>query len=177
MAPKPRLLLLDAGAVFAAMRHDAWDALIESYEILVPSTVVRTEAFFYRDRDGRRHEFDLSLEVSNGRITEVGMDASEIAVIGARFSPEFRERLDAGELEGLAYLLASDEAGLRFVSADGPAIQAVAMLDPDQRVVSLQEALDLCGRTKPLDRRFSREFVREHVDEGSIRRIQGRGLA
>lgn len=50
------------------------------------------------------------------------------------------------------------------------------MLDPDQRLISLEEALDLCGRTKPVAHQYGREFLRKHVDEGSTRRIQGRGL-
>ena len=176
MPRKPRLLLLDAGAIFAAMRHDAWGALVEAYEVLVTATVVQVEAIFYVDREGHRQEIDLRIEVAEGRIGMVEVEAAEIAKVSARFSPEFRERLDAGELEGLAYLVASDRNDLHFVSADGPAIQAVAMLDPDCRVSSLEEVLDLCGHSKPLDHKFSRDFVRKHVQEGSVRKIQGRGL-
>lgn len=93
------------------------------------------------------------------------------------FSTEFRERLDAGELEAIAYLLQTEDADLRFVSGDGPAIQAVVMLDPDSRVMSLEEALDLCGRSKPVARQHRREFVQRHSEEGAVRRIQRRGLA
>ncbi len=176
MSRKPRLLLLDAGAIFAAMHHQAWDALVEAYEVLVPATIVRVEAIFFIDRGGQRHEMDLGEEVASGRIGEVEVDAGEIADVAAQFSVDFRERLDAGELEALAYLMANEAMDLRFVSADGPAIQAVAMLDPDMRVCSLEEALDACGWSKPLDRRFSREFVKENLQKGSIRKIQGRGL-
>lgn len=176
MSGKPRLLLLDAGAVFAALRFDAWNALASAYEVIVPSIVVRVEAIFYVDRTGDRVEIDLPAEVENSRIREVVMSASEIGAVRKRFTPEFRERLHAGELEALAYLLDNPDPGLKFVSGDGPAIQAAAMLDPDCRVISLAEVLDRSGCTKPLPYQFSRQFVDRHVGEASIRRIQGRGL-
>jgi hypothetical protein len=176
MGRKPRLLLLDAGAVFAAMRLDVWDALVDAYEIVVPSTVVRVEAVFYRDREGRRVEIDLREEVGTKRITEIEMTADEIDDVRLRFTPEFRERLDPGELEALAYLVAQPELDIRFVSGDGPAIQAAVMLDDDRRIIALAEALDLCGYTKNLPLQFTREFLERHASEGALRRIQGRGL-
>jgi len=177
MSRKPRLLLLDAGAVFAALRFDAWEALVSAYEVVVPSVVVRVEAIFYLSRKDERIEIDLPAEVEKGRIREVVMSAAEIDAVYRRFTADFRERLDDGELEALAYLLRNPEEDMRFVSGDGPAIQAVAMLDPDCRVISLAEVLDRCGYTKPLPHQFSRDFVKHRVREGSVRRIQGRGLA
>jgi hypothetical protein len=176
MSGKPRLLLLDAGAVFAALRFDAWSSLVSAYEVIVPSIVVRVEAIFYVDRRGDRVEIDLSAEMENSRIREVVMSASEIGAVRKRFTPEFRERLHDGELEALAYLVDNPDPELSFVSGDGPAIQAAAMLDPDCRVISLAEVLDRCGCTKPLSPQFSRQFVDRHAREGRIRRIQGRGL-
>lgn len=176
MGRKPRLLLLDAGAVFAAMRLDVWDALVDAYEIVVPATVVRVEAVFYTDREGRRVEIDLRQKVGMKRITEIEMTVDEIDDVRVRFTPEFRERLDPGELEALAYLLAQPELDIRFVSGDGPAIQAAVMLDDDRRVIALAEALDLCGYTKNLPHQFTREFLERHASEGALRRIQDRGL-
>lgn len=177
MGQKPRLLLLDAGAVFASLRFKAWDAILEAYEVVVPSVVVRVEAQFYVDQEGERIEIDLRDDVAGGRIREVEMSAGEIDALKRMFTPDFRDRLDDGELEGLAYLIANPGEDIRFVSGDGPAIEAVAMLDEDARVISLGEALDLCGRSKSLPHQFSREFVKRHVSEGMIRRIQGTGLS
>jgi hypothetical protein len=50
------------------------------------------------------------------------------------------------------------------------------MLDPDARVMSLQEALEGCGWSKPVASQYRRAFVEEHSAEGFVRRIQGRGL-
>ncbi len=70
MSRRPRLVLLDAGAIFAAMHHEAWDALVAAYEILIPSTIIHDEAVFFVNRDGERHDIDLTVEVSVGRIQE-----------------------------------------------------------------------------------------------------------
>lgn len=177
MGTKPQLLLLDAGAVFACLRFDAWDAIVDAYEVVVPSIVVRIEVEFYVNQQGERIEIDLADDVARGRIREVSMTVSEIEALKQTFAPDFRDRLHEGELEGLAYLLANPGMDIRFVTGDGPAIEAVAMLDEDARVLSLGEALDLCGRSKSLPHQFRREFAKRHVSEGMIRRIQGRGLS
>jgi len=159
------------------MRHEAWDAVVDAYQVVVPSIVVRTEAIFFIDRKGSRIEIDLSEEAARNRISVAEMLAADIDAVRLRFTPDFRQRLDAGELEAIAYMLANTDSGMRFVSADGPAIEAAVMLDDDQRVMALAEVLDLCGMSKPLPRKYSREFTRLHLEEGARRRIQGRGLA
>lgn len=101
MANRPRLLLLDANAVFAAFRHDAWAGLCAAYEVVVPTTVIHTEALFYVARDtGRRVELDLAAEARAGTIVEVSVPAGEVARLRARFDAGFRRQLDAGEAEG-----------------------------------------------------------------------------
>jgi hypothetical protein len=60
MSGKPRLLLLDAGAVFAALRFDAWEALVAAYEVIVPSVVVRVEAIFYVNLQEERSQLGLT---------------------------------------------------------------------------------------------------------------------
>lgn len=177
MRTRPRLLLLDAGAVFAALRFEAWGALVEAYEVVIPSIVVRVEAIFYVNKGGERIEIDLPREVAAGRIVEVAMAVADIEAVARRFTPDFRERVDAGELEALAYLVDDPSEDLRFVSGDGPAIQAAAMVDPDARVISLEEALAMCGQSKHLEHQFTAEFAQRHLEEGKIRRIQRRGLA
>ena len=40
MARRMRLVLLDAGAVFAALEHEAWDALTRGYQVVIPRIVL-----------------------------------------------------------------------------------------------------------------------------------------
>ncbi|MCA1790276.1 MAG: hypothetical protein LC667_10585 [Thioalkalivibrio sp.] len=176
MSTKPRLLLLDAGAVFAALEYECWDALVDCYEVVIGAVVVRVEAIFYTSRHGERIEIDLPAEVARGRVREIEMSAQQVEEVRRMFTPEFRERIDDGELEAIAYLLENPREEIRLVSGDGPAIQAVAMVDDESRAMSLAEALEYCGRTKNLPHQHSRDFTRQNLAEGSMRRIQGRGL-
>ena len=94
MARRPRLLLLDANAVFAAFRHEAWDGLCAAYELVVPNTVVRREAIFYVSREtNKRVELDLVGEARDGRIVEVTVPAAEITALRSRFDPSFAGRI------------------------------------------------------------------------------------
>ena len=177
MAKRPRLLLLDANAVFAAFRYGAWEGLRAAYEIVVPSTVVRHEALFYLSREtGRRVELDLAGEAQDGRIVEVVVPAVEIAELRSRFDASFRMRVDAGEAEALAYLVKREDEDMRFVSSDASALEAVAMLGIAERAMCLSEALQLCGLSRSLPRQHGPDFFREHISVGLQRFVTGRGL-
>lgn len=127
MGKKPRLLLLDANAVFAAYRFGVWEGLCSAYDIVLPSTIVRVEALFYVSRDsGARISLDLPDLVANGTISEVAVDPTEVAALRSRFDHELRERIDRGEAEAIAYVLAHSDEDLRFVTSDGSALEPSA---------------------------------------------------
>jgi len=169
LAKRPRLLLFDANAVFAAFRHGAWEGLCAAYEVVVPSTVIRHEALFYVSREtGRRVELDLAGEVRAGKIAEFTATAAEAARLLSRFDLRFRKQLDAGEAEALACLVVSDDEELRFVSSDGSAVEAVGMLGLAERAMCLEDALP---------RQHGRGFFREHIQIGLRRFVTREGLA
>lgn len=176
MSPPPALVL-DAGAIFCAKRHDGWTSLLESYELVVPATVVRREARFYREKGSeRRVEIDLTEAVEEGRITEYTASAAEVAGLREQFDRSFRARLDPGEVEALVHLDDDSTTEACLVTGDGPAVEAAAMLGFSEQVVSLETALRDCGITKALPREHSENFVTDRLEEGRTRRIQGRGL-
>jgi hypothetical protein len=178
MAKRPRLLLLDANAVFAAFRHGTWEGLCASYELVLPSTVVRVEGMFYESRGtARRVYLDLPALVADGTVTEYAADASDVAATLERFSPSFRRRIDPGEAEAISYLLAHPDEDVRFVSADGSALEAVAMLGLAEKAMCLAEALDRCGLGRPLPREHGAAFFREHISLGQQRFVTREGLA
>src|SRR4051812_45897226 len=106
MAPaRPRLLLLDAGALFGAFEQAAWDPLSSAYKLVVPSTVVRREAEFYILAETQeRHELDLPSLVAAGSVTEFTATPADLAAALGRFREPFLSLIDAGEAEALAYL-------------------------------------------------------------------------
>ncbi|MCZ0935412.1 MAG: hypothetical protein OXJ54_09545 [Gemmatimonadetes bacterium] len=174
MAGRPRLVLLDAGAVFAALEHEAWDALTDRYDVVVPR-IVSDEIQFYHSRETHRRVYvDPESWVEDGTIQEYEAQATDVAetltLINRADGPEIHD----GEAEALTYLrlevdpLASDIA---FVSADGAAIQATALLDLSHTAKCLSEVLRAIGYSKPLPLRHRREFVDSHLNRGFQRRM------
>ncbi len=95
-------LLLDANAIFEAYRYGVWQAVLDAYRVVIPSSVVRDEAQFYITRDDcRRKEIDLPELVQSGDVIEWVASAAQIAAVRARFNQVFVQGLDAGETEAL----------------------------------------------------------------------------
>jgi len=129
MRRKPRLLLLDAGAVIGAFACEGWDQLCKSYHIVVP-TIVIGEARFYHDSVGNQRPIGLDHHIESGLIERFEASATELATTIALLHPYIRDRLHAGELEALTYLrLLEEKSGIGFISADGAAIQATYAFD------------------------------------------------
>ena len=175
MAGRPRLVLLDAGAVFAALEHEAWDALADRYEVVVPRIVLDEIQFYYSRETQRRVDVDPESWVENGTIQEYEARAADVAETLTRINWADGPDIHDGEAEALTYLrlevdpFASDIA---FVSADGAAIQATALLDLSHTAKCLSEVLRAIGYSKSLPSRHRREFVDQHLAKGFQRRMQ-----
>lgn len=176
MRRKPRLLLLDAGAVIGAFACGGWAALCAAYEIVIPSIVV-AESMFFTDGDGRKHGIDLEPFLSDGRAVRYEADVAEFARTSAILSPELRQRIHAGEREALTYLRTEETEGVAFITGDGAAIEATVALGVAECAISLEDALRRCGSQKPLPAMLCDAFVREHIRRGGVLLAQGRALA
>lgn len=175
MAARTKLVLLDAGAVFAALEHEAWDALTRGYQVVIPRIVLDEIQFYYSRDTGRKIFVNTESWVEDGTIRRYEAQATDVAetltLINRPDGPEIHD----GEAEALTYLrlevdpLASDIA---FVSADGAAIQATALLDLSHTAKSLSEVLRVIGYLKPLPPRHRRRFVKRHLKLGFQRRMR-----
>jgi hypothetical protein len=79
MARRPKLLLLDAGAVFGALEHDAWDVLTDCYKVVVPTIVLEEVQFYVSRETGRRVDVDPGEWVSARRIERYEASAADLA--------------------------------------------------------------------------------------------------
>lgn len=177
MPPKPKLLLLDNGAVIWTFKTGVWDTLCSRFDVVVPSIIVRVEAVHWEDDEGRRHPIDLAAEVGAGKITEYEAHVAELTTTGALLHPDLRGRIQDGEREALTYLRTHRTAGVAFVTADGPAIEASVALDVSETAMSLESVLRSCGLTKALPERHRDSFVQRKLRDGGIRLVQGRARA
>lgn len=173
MRQKPRLLLLDAGAVIGAFACGGWEALCDAYHIVVPATVIG-EALYYIDATGRQQSIDLAPYIATDRIERYEASALELAVTISTLHPYIRDRIHRGELEALTYLrLQPDKTGIAFISTDGVAIQATHAFDAADCALSLDAVLRKCGITKELHHMYCDAFVAKHRQQGEILFLQG----
>jgi|GEM_PF-1521403 len=173
MRQKPRLLLLDAGAVIGAFACGGWEALCDAYHIVVPATVIG-EARYYLDPGGNQQTIDLEPYIASGRIEVYEASAVELALTISTLHPTIRDRIHAGELEALTYLrLQVDKEGIAFISTDGVAIQVTHAFDAADCALSLDAVLRKCGITKELHHMYCDAFVAKHRQQGEILFLQG----
>jgi hypothetical protein len=156
----------------------AWDAFLARYEVVLPQSVIDDEALFHSaDAESGRHQrIDLASHVASGKVAVASADSGDLVAVASRFSAAID--LHAGELEALALLtLHEGFAEHVFCSADGAAIEAACMVGLSDRCESLEELLALAGLSKPVQWRFSKDFMERHKREGGARAVTGYGLA
>jgi hypothetical protein len=168
--------LLDANVIIEAHACGAWAYLREQVILIVPSTVL-AEATHYVEREtGMRVEIHLQQTVLQGQIREVSASAEQLAALLGRFDPVFIQRMDRGEAEALALLLAGELTDCFFCSADGPAIRALNLLSMPERGISLEALFRKVGLKRRLTRPYDERFFREMQARGAEEFIRGEGL-
>lgn len=165
MAVKPRLVLVDAGAVIHAHRCGGWAQLCSAYEVVVPS-IVAGEASFYLDDERKRVPIDMEPDIALGRVVSYVASVADFKGTSAFLPPQLRNRVHAGELEALTYLRLGNAHGIAFLTADGGAIEATVVLGFSESAMSLQRALQMCGVTKVLPYEHTEAFVSEAKRRG-----------
>lgn len=178
MGGRAKLVLLDAGAVFGALEHDAWEGLTNAYEVVVPRIVLDEVQFYMSRGTGKRVYVDTDEWIRAGAIVCYEATACAVAetlkLINWPDGPDIHD----GEAEALTYLrLQVDPLAehVAFVSADGAAIQATALLGLSHTARSLDEVMLAIGITKSLPARHRRGFVQQHLEKGLQRRLRRPG--
>lgn len=173
---KPHLVLLDANVIIEAYELGVWQAVIDSFNLTVPSVIARHEVKYFVVH-GKHNPINLPSLAAQGKITVLEADVAEIADLMNQFDPLFSESIDPGEQEALALMLASRCPEHRFCSADARPLQALAMLDMSDRGLSFEELLKRIGRARKLEEHFTLAFLERQIREGQRRRMQGDGLS
>lgn len=149
------------------MRQGLWRQLCEQYTVVVPSTVVHTEARFLDHVPGKITPIFLDQEVAGGQIQQFEATPAELAEVLRRWPAPIRGRADPGEVEALAFLQKHQQPDVAYLVADGPAIQAVIALDCAGKPLSLESLFRVSGCPRSdLEWRFTDAFVAKHRAEG-----------
>lgn len=171
MNKKFRLLLLDAGIVIALHELKLWDQAVEKCEIILPETVVNEAKFSMAGEYAE--DIDLEPDTRAGRIKVVTAGTAELDAFLAQFGPAYLERLDPGETEALAYLIAHAETCL-LCSADAIVFKVLGRLHRGEQGVSLEAILGRIGLGRKLEWRFTEAFRQRYTKEGQIDMLRAR---
>lgn len=168
MSPSPSkslLVILDTGVVIEAFRTNSWTALIGRYSIVLSRTVVN-ETLFYIDLQGARVPINLASCEANKSISVIEVTTRELSAFLKRFDPSYAERLHAGELESLCFLLEKAGANGKICSADSIVYKVLGKMRLSDQGISLEELLVAAGCPKTLQERFQKSFRERWSREG-----------
>ena len=102
------IVLLDADVIIDLHRFGIWKKIIKKNIISIPSTVLRREVYFYKDKNDVKHNINLIKEIGK-TITEVQVNAEELLDFRKKFECFIEEELDSGETEALKILNDRDD--------------------------------------------------------------------
>lgn len=161
---KFRLLLLDANIVIYLHELGLWERFIEKCSVTLTQTVV-DEVISY----------DLGPDIRERRIQCIEVDLETVQRFTSKYGPVYLDRLDPGEADSLAFLMASREEWI-ISSADEIVFKVLGLEGRAEQGLSLEEILDKIGMTQPnLKPQYKKSF-REHVTrKGQIDGITGFG--
>lgn len=166
------LLLLDADVIIDLHKLALWKQITKSHKVSIPSIVLHKEVYYYEDESGRHH-IDLEKEAGVA-FSELSCSAQELLSFKERFDRVFQEELHDGEKEALVLLQKQDD--LLLCTCDNAAIKTLALLDLSEQGISVENLLKKSGVNKKLKYKHTEKRFKKYLSEGSIMRMQERGL-
>lgn len=167
------IVLLDADVLIDLHRFGIWKNILKKNKILIPSTDLRREVFYFIDGSGFKRNIDL-MDEAGKTFTEVSVTAEELITFRQKFDRFIQEELDPGETEALKVL--QDRNDCYFCTCDKVAIKTIALLGKRDQGLSFESLLKSCGISKNLEQKHTEKYFMKYLDEGSILRIQRFGL-
>lgn len=169
---KFKLLLLDANVVIYLHELGLWDTVVEQCDVHLSATVIG-ECDFFRDANEIDHRIDLRPYIENGTVTMFEVPLDKIIAFMADFSKSYKADLDPGEAESLTYLLESTDE-YTICSADHIVFQVLGSHYRSGQGLSLEELLQVLGKTRKLGYQFTKAFREKCNQSGFADGFQGR---
>jgi hypothetical protein len=168
------LLLLDADVVIDLHRFGIWDRITKAHQVYIPSIILHREAYYYVDTSGRQYPICLNDQIGK-TIQEIACSAEELLSFSENFDSAFQTEIHDGEKEAL--ILLSKEERFRFCTCDKSAIKSLALLGLTDRGISFERLMKASGlASRELEYKQTEDYFRRWAREGSIMKIQGRGI-
>lgn len=144
MTKKSKQILTDTVIIIDAHEHGYWEPLCDRYQIILPATILESEAFYFQSDRGKVG-MNPTEWIKQGKVTRVEAKLEDFGILQKKLSSDFLASLDPGELEALALLMSKDHKDLFFTTADRAAIKALGVLGLSTRGISVEELLKESG--------------------------------
>jgi len=164
---RSQLVILDANVIIDAHKMGLWKHLTSQYRVQVPSTVLREEARFFKNRYDQQVDIDLQTNLSAGQIQEIEATAEELEALTLAATSSFLRSIDEGETEAIAILRGGRFKESVFCTGDQLAIKAISVFELSDQAVSFERLLNDSGSSiKCLPRHYSEERLKKLLVEG-----------
>jgi len=157
------LVLLDANVIIEAFRRNVWKSLSDKYQLFVPCTVLEEEVFYFQSKQGKEG-ISLTPAIEAGKLKELSALDAELQAFHSLLHPHFHLSIDPGEKEALALLLSKRCKDHLFCTADGKAIQALAILSRSEQGLSFEKLVK--DKVPSLPHYLSEKWFRQQLQRG-----------
>jgi len=155
-----------------------WKQFTNQCQIATTEYIVQNEALFFKSKFDNV-EIDIHEYIDDGSVTTLSATASDLAAIYDKFEAAFLEPVDSGELEALALIIANKIPDALFCTADGPAIEALAMIGKSSIGISLEKVFEKTGfrnSSGKLRHQYQEAFFQKHIGIGKQNFVTNFGL-
>ena len=153
--------------VIEAHELEIWDSLLHKVPVLIPSTIIHNETFYFHARgSGKRKAIILSGQIASGEIGEAAATAADMQTLRDLFDRPTFEGLDPGEREALALLNSGKLTETLFCTCDIAAIRALALMAHSESGISLENLLKRVGLQRSLAAQYTEHFSQQHLKRG-----------
>ena len=167
------MVLLDADVIIDLHRFNIWNNIVSKNKVYISSIILRREVYFYKDVNDVKHRIELLKNVAS-KFLEISISSEELKEFLQKFDPVFEGELDEGETEALKII--HDNSNFLFCTCDKAAIKAIALVGRSKQGISFERLLKFSGITKNLEPKHTEKCFKRYLKEGSIMRIQNRGI-
>lgn len=170
---KLRFLLLDAGPIIKLFELGIWEQFIKACDVTITRTVAENEVVFASKGDDKEYIDLMSYE---RQINIVDVEPSAVIAFYNKFDLLYKDIIDPGENETLAFLDTSSE-NWRVCAADHAVFRILGLLGKAEHGVSLEEVLRDIGLSRKLEWQYTKKFREKYTNMGQIDSIQGRNVS
>ena len=169
-------LALDANIIIELHVFGVWGVLTGKHQIIVTDTVLAEVDHFHDPATGDRSQINKRTDVIPC-VNINNPDPVDLVAITGLFNDVFLESMHPGEREIIALAYANklpDDCNI--CSADGPAIEALALMDKKDMGISFEAVLQTAGLTKNLSYSagvYKEADYKKAMERGAVARIQG----